>query len=258
MAPQIPPRGSIARSPVSPYAAMIPDPITPPRRPNRPSAILTTPRTPSGARPPDSGSSSVGADASEPSSTRSGRPYLPDDTGIPAWIGSRRPRSAVRLEGSPITPSRRGHEVVNPSQVPQTPIDDQFERTDSLAPSLDQDTLSASPASSTQLHEDQHAQTVDRCLTPDNEEQEITSHTTKPFTSAENNQEQSDIRPENPASATTTNIPTHRTAMERDIQSLLSLPHEKRHADHQSNHFAVPDDMDDWVRDNLGSHSPSP
>ncbi|KAL8636176.1 MAG: hypothetical protein Q9226_009282, partial [Calogaya cf. arnoldii] len=66
------------------------------------------------------------------------------------------------------------------------------------------------------------------------------------------------VRPENPASATTTSIPTRRTAMERDIQSLLSLPQQERHADHHSNPFAVPDGMDGWVRDNLGSRSPSP
>ncbi|CAO1605275.1 hypothetical protein XANCAGTX0491_008796 [Xanthoria calcicola] len=46
--------------------------------------------------------------------------------------------------------------------------------------------------------------------------------------------------------------------MEREMQWFLSLPHEERHAIHLANPFAIPDDMNEWVNDNLGTRPPSP
>ncbi|KAL8909789.1 MAG: hypothetical protein Q9171_004908 [Xanthocarpia ochracea] len=46
--------------------------------------------------------------------------------------------------------------------------------------------------------------------------------------------------------------------MEDELMQFLSLPYEERHAHHLANPFAMPDDMDKWVRANLGSKSPSP
>ena len=46
--------------------------------------------------------------------------------------------------------------------------------------------------------------------------------------------------------------------MEDALMEFLSLPSEERHVHHVANPFAVPDDMDKWVRANLGSKSPSP
>lgn len=260
MAPKKPPRRSTARLPASPSAAKIPAAVTLPRRPDRPSAILATPHTPSGPRLPDPGSSSIGSNDSGPSSTRSGRFNLPNDTGIPLGPGSRHRRPAVSLESSPGTPFWRASGVASLPDIPQTSIEDQFERAGSLAPQINQDRVSGSLLSTNQQQDlkDKDAHTVSRVLALHNEGQQTMAPTTKPFTSAENDRQPINIRPDNPASATTTTIPTRRTVMEREMQWFLSLPHEERHADHLSNPFAVPDDMNEWARDNLGSRSPSP
>ncbi|KAL8923511.1 MAG: hypothetical protein Q9172_003084 [Xanthocarpia lactea] len=55
-----------------------------------------------------------------------------------------------------------------------------------------------------------------------------------------------------------TSIIICRTAMEDELMQFLSLPYEERHAHHVANPFAMPDDMDKWVRANLGYKSPSP
>ncbi|KAL9031311.1 MAG: hypothetical protein Q9180_006816, partial [Flavoplaca navasiana] len=46
--------------------------------------------------------------------------------------------------------------------------------------------------------------------------------------------------------------------MEREIQRFFSLSLEERHAGHLANPFAVPDDMDGWVSNRVGSHFPPP
>ncbi|KAI4262584.1 MAG: hypothetical protein L6R42_002242 [Xanthoria sp. 1 TBL-2021] len=260
MAPKKPPRRSTARLSASPSAATIPAAFTPSRRPDRPSAILTTPHTPSGPRLQDSGSSSIGGNDSGPSSTRSGRSYLPNDTGISPGPGSRQRRPTVSLESSPGTLFRRASGVVGLPDIPQTSIEDQFERAGSLAPQINQDRVSGSLLSTNQQQDlkDEDTHNVSRVPALNNEGQQTMAPTTKPFTSAENDRQPINIRHDNPASATTTTIPTRRTAMERKMQWFLSLPHEERHADHLSNPFAVPDDIDEWVGDNLGSLSLSP
>ncbi|KAI4222603.1 MAG: hypothetical protein L6R36_006031 [Xanthoria steineri] len=82
--------------------------------------------------------------------------------------------------------------------------------------------------------------------------------TTKPFNGTEDDTLPIDILPDDSSSATTTTIPTRQTAMEGEMQWFLSLPHEERHAIHLANPFAIPNDMNEWVNDNLRTRPPSP
>ncbi|CAL8585058.1 hypothetical protein XPA_010637 [Xanthoria parietina] len=255
MAPKKTSSMSTAPSSTLPSAPTSQAPVTPSRRPNRPAAILTTPRTPSGPRLPNTSSSSISGSGSGPSSTRSGRSYLPGDTGIPAGLGSRRRNSTARPQGSPSSPSWRTSGLANLAKSCHIPIEDLPVQASSPAPDRDPDSVSGSLSPSTQPQEEEDVQTVSGVVSDNNEEQQTTTPTTKPFSGTE---DEIDILPDDSSSATTTAIPTGRTAMEREMQWFLSLPHEERHAIHLANPFAVPDEMNEWVNDNLGTRPSSP
>ncbi|KAL8767873.1 MAG: hypothetical protein Q9209_005765 [Squamulea sp. 1 TL-2023] len=284
MAPEKSPRRIEARSRASSLALATPATVTPSSRPNRPPAILTTPRTPLGPTEVDSDFSSGGVDTSSRSSTRSGRSYLPADTGILPGHGRRRSSvltnhrmssaafssSSGILETSFAGQSERfGTPTPGPSHggpssqpAPDLPLTDQDQ-----SPNV-QSTQSVKdiPVSNSELQEKiclktnhfQHLQSDDR-------PSDIQGHSIRP-NDIRPNHIQVDavssygIRPDRdqPAAAAPTATIVRRTTMERELMHFLSLPHEERHALHLANPFAVPEDMEEWVRNNLGSRSPSP
>ncbi|KAL8782263.1 MAG: hypothetical protein Q9213_005537 [Squamulea squamosa] len=288
MAPKKPSRRSPVRSRTSSSIIATPATVTPSRRPNRPSAILTTPRTPLGPREVDSDFSSGGPGTSSRSSTRSGRSYLPGDTGIVPERGSRRSSVLTNLNNIS-TPSQRRSRAAfsSSSDILEISSAEQSERIGTPTPGPSHGDPSSRPAPDLPLTDQNQnlkvhtRQSVTEAPVPKNDLQEIISSKTnhfqyipnddRPGDSQANNIGPNDIRPDDihadvllshdiqPSSdqAPTATI-VRRTTMERELMRFLSLPHEERHALHLANPFAVPGDMDEWVRNNLGSRSPSP
>ncbi|KAL8995444.1 MAG: hypothetical protein Q9169_004815 [Polycauliona sp. 2 TL-2023] len=289
MAPKTIARSSMRRAPSRSSASIAPAAITPPRQTARPSVNLTAPRTPPGpfmtavphssdstitaprtpfgpseSAVPHSSDSTITAESLR-SATRSGRSYLPSDTGTPTRPASRRQGSAKAPGNIPTAPVKSTSRVEALSKALPPATEERRRLIGTPAPQSISDALPRTAASNgpvASLQQDSINKDVgipNRHLASNNGIQQTISPATKPLTIAQNTIQPNKPQPAgrlDPATAIT--MPVRRTAMECETQWFLSLPHEERYADHHANPFAVPDDMEDWVREHLGSNSPSP
>ncbi|KAL8732771.1 MAG: hypothetical protein Q9166_002553 [cf. Caloplaca sp. 2 TL-2023] len=218
-----PTRTNIAPSKSRPSGASTPYP------PERSQASLTTPRTPSTPRPAQNKSTlpNVAIGSSGRSSTRSGRAYLPEDTGISP--GRRRRRSsAVTRASDSSTPSRKasGISAATSQTTPQTPV--------------------SNPPG--QIVSDLAVPDRPRSLSP-------LSYTTF-FPEARQHNETQNKRQTN--NAAPPNIALEEQSLPTlDIDEFIRMPHWERNAD-LPDPWEAPESTDEWVRENLGYRSPSP